>query len=198
MYRGRSKTTIACCYCGRELTSPVSISRGCGSFCYSRHGPCRSAYKNQRVETRVEPDTAPISSHTFGWKLTRNILIGAGLAVSCAFIHAACAAMLFLHKHEILRSLGESAAALLVRRRNEAETVRKALTTSVEYAGEIGTEQARTAAAKLVGTGICEVVGANFGVSKELVNSVAVSTADSAMKEGIKGAIDWGSKMVVS
>ena len=181
---------VSCRRCGRTLTYPRSISHGCGSFCYYKKG-CLPVNKLKGLAGHQE------EGKSGQWKpLTRALLIGVAMGVSCTLMHLACLAVAFIEKHEFLFK----GASLLYEGIKSGHPHDKSSSTLITESGSIAfnrfSRSERDSVSKYVGKQISDYVG-RHNVSERVSQSIAEETVNKVISSGGSMVFDWGSRILM-
>ena len=180
----------SCRRCGRTLTYPRSVKHGCGSFCYYKKGCPPAQNANMNPGPQVENHLPYLNS------ITRGILVGVAIGVSCAVAHMACIAAAFIKKHELVFK-GASMLYSGIKSSHENDVYARPL---IGETGSIAfnrlTSPERDSISKFVGMELSSYAG-KHGIPESLSRPIAEETARKIMSSGSSLAFDWSSRVLM-
>ncbi len=183
----------SCCYCGRGLSNPTSIGRGCGPICYRKHGACAGGGGDggQFVQTFVGRAVV---------KVGPDLLRGAAVGFACGAVPTACPAILAVNQSAtvakaILKVYNAFAQAKTPETRVQdtaTEAARQVASMALSELVQHGSGEQISAVSQTVGKALGSSVGAVFGTGKETVEVLATETTRHALEGGTDGFLSWG------
>lgn len=180
----------SCRRCGRTLTYPRSIKHGCGSFCYYKKGCPPVEYVNRSPGPQIENHPPSLKS------ITRGILVGVAIGVSCAVAHMACLAAAFVKKHELIFKGGSMLYSALKSSHKNDGFARPLIGESGSIAFDKLTSPERDSVSKFVGIELSGYAS-KHGTPESLSKPIAEETARKVMSAGSSIAFDWGSRVLM-
>lgn len=180
---------VSCRRCSRTLTYPRSIRHGCGSFCYYKKG-CPPVGSSSSREHHA-------SGQQNTWKkLTRGVIVGVALGVSCALSHVVCLAVTFIGKHEtILKGAGIVFSS--IKSRGDAND--NMGTIIEESGGELFnklTSPERDLISDYLGTELSKYA-LEHHIPERISRPIAEETTKSVISTGSNIAFNWGSRILM-
>ena len=180
----------SCRRCGRTLNYPRSIKHGCGSFCYYKKGCPPVKYANRSPMFQIENHTHYLKS------ITRGVLVGVAIGVSCAVVHMACIAAAFIKKHELIFK-GASMLYSVIKSSHENDGYAIPL---IREFGSISfnelTDSERDSVSQFVGIELSNYAG-KYGIPESLSKPIAEETTRKVMSSGSSLAFNWGSSVLM-
>ncbi len=180
----------SCRRCGRTLTSPTSIKHGCGSFCYYKKGCPPVGYTNRSPGMNIENHEPHLKS------ITRGILVGVAIGVSCALVHMACLATAFIKKHELIFKGAGLLYSVIKSRQENVGYSRELINESGSIAFNEFTESERNSVSQFVGIELSKYAG-KHGIPESLSKPIAEETSKRVMSSGTSMAFNWGSSVLM-
>ncbi len=181
---------VSCRRCGRTLTYPRSIRHGCGSFCYYKKG-CPPV-GSQRMAPEQQAERQPNR-----WKpLTRALLIGAAMGVSCVLAHVACIAAAFIKKHDLVFKGASLIYEEIKARHSHDQSYSPIITEPGSIAFNRLSRSERDSISRFVGKEISGYAG-NYNIPERVSEPIAENTVSRVISSGSSVAFNWGSKMLM-
>ena len=178
-----------CCHCGTTLTYYQSIRRGCGSWCYSNRGGCRSTRISHK---RGDGDERELTKMKIAKSFAKATLISAALGVSCLLAHGVCIIMTFIKHHNYFK---DAATTIYSALRNKSEDGKYPLGQAVQSSTlEASSAGAVDKISNRMGDSFSEIAHSKFGISREWAREIGKETSRGMLEHGASTAFDWTSK----